>query len=195
MDTDTSRDIPDFGEFVRTHGDALFNYLKKLTGVGEDAEDLLQEVYIKIAGRLPDLEDPSKIKTWAFRIATTTAIDFFRKHGGKAALAIDETMPDAATGAGDIEDMVIVDEMNECIRREMGRIAPLYHTVLVLYFFEHMTIAEIAAVCDISESAVKVRLHRGKILLNRILREGCNFYYDSNNNMRCSSRQRQGGTP
>jgi RNA polymerase sigma factor (sigma-70 family) len=180
-----------FEVFVKQYSNALYNYLKKLTGIGEDAEDLLQEVLIKIAERLPDLRDPARIKTWAFRIATNTAIDFFRKSGKFDQVEFDESLLDGDSANGDIEDELVVDEMNECIRREMGRIAPLYQTALVLYYFEHMTVPEIANICDISVPAVKIRLHRGKRLLNRVLTEGCNFYYDKNSNMRCSSKSKQ----
>jgi len=183
--------VDSFELFVRQYSKPLYNYLKKLTGIGEDAEDLLQEVLIKIAERLPDLRDPAKIKTWAFRIATNTAIDFFRKRGKFDQVEFDESLLDGDAANSDIEDEAVVNEMNECIRGEMGRIAPLYHTTLVLYYFEHMAVPEIAKICDISVPAVKIRLHRGKRLLNRVLTEGCNFYFDKNSNMRCSSKPRQ----
>ena len=183
--------VDSFELFVRQYSKPLYNYLKKLTGIGEDAEDLLQEVLIKIAERLPDLRDPAKIKTWAFRIATNTAIDFFRKRGKFDQVEFDESLLDGDAANSDIEDEAVVNEMNECIRGEMGRIAPLYHTTLVLYYFEHMAVPEIAKICDISVPAVKIRLHRGKRLLNRVLTEGCNFYFDKNSNMRCSSKSKQ----
>jgi RNA polymerase sigma-70 factor, ECF subfamily len=183
-----ANDAYSFESFFREHGDALYNYLRKLTGQEEDAEDLLQEALVKIASHLSDLDDPTRIKSWAFSIATNTAVDFFRRRGGKDIVLFDERVHGGDTGSGDIEDRVIVDEMNECIRREMGRIAPHYHIVLVLHYFEHMSVAEIAEVCGISVSSVKVRLHRGKLLLNSILTKGCNFYYDKNSNIRCTPK-------
>jgi RNA polymerase sigma-70 factor (ECF subfamily) len=174
--------------FIRDYNDALYRYLRKITGSGEDAEDILQESLIKIAESLSSLNDPLKIKTWAFRIATNTAMDFFRKSKRANYVEFDEKLYEPDIMENDIEDKIIVDEMNECIRGEMSRIAPNYNTVLILYFFEHMSIAEIASICDISAATVKIRLHRGKKLLNKILAEGCNFYYDKNSNIRCSSK-------
>ncbi len=191
MSFNENTDIQDFESFVKEHSDALYNYLKRLTGNGEDAEDVLQEVLIKIAERFSDLREPAKIKTWAFRIATTTAIDSFRKNGKSEHPAFDESLLDRAIAEDDIEDGVVVDEMNECIRNEISRMPSHYRTALVLFFYEHMTISEIAGICDISESSVKIRLHRGKNLLGNMLNEGCNFYYDRNSNMRCSSKSKE----
>ncbi|TAL32231.1 MAG: RNA polymerase sigma factor [Spirochaetes bacterium] len=181
-------DANSFEYFYREHGEALYNYLRKLTGQEEDAEDLLQETLVKIAAHLSDLEDSSRTRSWAFSIATNTAVDFFRRRGGKDIVLFDERIHGGGAASGDIEDRVIVDEMNECIRGEMGRIAPHYHIVLVLHYFEHMSVEEIAGVCGISISAVKVRLHRGRLLLNSILTRGCNFYYDRDSNIRCTRK-------
>jgi len=181
-----------FESFAKEYSEPLYRYLRKLTGGGDEAEDILQETLIKIAGSLSDLKDISKVRTWAFRVATNTAMDFFRKSGKNSYIEFDENLYEPGADGGDIEDKIIQDEMNECIRREMSRIAPHYNTVLVLYFFEHMSIAEIANICDISVTAVKVRLHRGKKLLNRVLSEGCNFYYDKNSNICCSSKPQSG---
>ncbi len=191
MISNDNTDAYNFESFARAYSEMLYNYLRKLTGNGEDAEDILQEVLLKIAGGLPDLEDPARIKTWAFRIATNAAIDFFRKHGKNEHILFDESMIGGNEADSDIEDMVIVDEMNECIRREIDRIPPHYRTVLTLHYYEHMTISEISRICDISEATAKIRLHRGKLLLNSILNDSCNFYYDKNCNIRCSSKPGQ----
>lgn len=169
--------------FIKDYNDALYRYLRKITGSGEDAEDILQESLIKIAESLSSLNDPLRIKTWAFRIVTNTAMDFFRKNKKVNYVEFDEKLYDPEIKEDDIEDKIIVDEMNECIRGEMSRIAPNYNNVLILYYFEHMNISEIASICDISLATVKIRLHRGKKLLNKILSEGCNFYYDKNSNI------------
>ena len=190
MNQDNTRSVYDFENFVKTYGDAVYNYLNKLAGDGMDAEDIMQEALLKIADGLPELRDPAKIKTWAFRIATNAAIDFLRGRN-KSNTVFDESLINDADGGDDIEDRAVVDEMSECIRREMGRLASHYHTVMVLHYFEQMSVAEISKICEISESTVKIRLHRGRLLLNRMLSEGCNFYYDRNSNMRCSSRVKE----
>ncbi len=180
--------VINFESFVKEYSGPIYMYLSRLTGNSEDAEDILQETMIKIAGALPDLKDPSVIKTWAFRIATNTAMDMFRKNGRSSFVEFDENLHETDEKGSSIEERVIVEEMNECILREMGRLAPHYYMVLVLHYYEHMGLAEIAEVCDISISAAKVRLHRAKGMLKKILSEGCSFYYDSNSNIRCVSR-------
>jgi RNA polymerase sigma-70 factor (ECF subfamily) len=177
-----------FESFVKEYSSQIYLYLARLTGKGEDAEDILQETLIRIAESLHSLKDPSSLKTWAFRIATNTAMDQFRKNGRYSIVEFDENIHEPDEQESGVEDKVIVDEMNECIRNEMSRLAPHYHTVLILYFFEHMSINEIADICGITVSAVKVRLHRGKNLLKKILSEGCSFYYDKNSNIRCVSK-------
>ncbi len=59
---------------------------------------------------------------------------------------------------------------------------------MLLFHFEGLTIDEIACACDLTSSAVKVRLHRGKRLLRDSLNNACDFYYDDNSNLQCSKR-------
>ncbi len=185
MNASNDNVVRDFEEFVKIYHDSLYNYLRKLVGDSQDAEDILQEVLIKIADRLPDLREPEKVKTWAFRIATNTAVDTFRKRE-RSNVVFDESLINETGAVDDFEDRLVLDEMNDCIRMEMSRMAPRYYMALVLYYFEHMTVSEISNICDISEASVRIRLHRGKNLLHRILSEGCDFYYDRNSNIRCS---------
>jgi RNA polymerase sigma-70 factor (ECF subfamily) len=174
--------------YINNYNDLLFRYLNKLTGSEDDAEDILQESLIKIAECLPDLNDPSKLKTWSLRIATNTAMDFFRKNRKFVQIEFNETQHDAEVNDTDIIDRIMIEKMNRCIHKKMHCIAPHYNTAITLFFFENMSISEIADICDVSVSAVKVRLHRGKNLLKKMLLEGCNFYINDNNDIRCYSK-------
>jgi len=102
MNHDNTRSVYDFENFIKIHGNAVYNYLNKLTGDGMDAEDILQEALLKIADGLPDLRDPAKIKTWAFRIATNTAIDFIRRRD-RDNTVFDESLINDADCGDDLE--------------------------------------------------------------------------------------------
>jgi hypothetical protein len=93
-----------------------------------------------------------------------------------------------SNGSKDAEESFIVEEMNECRNRVAGSMPYLYRAVMLLCHFEGLSIIEVASAFNISPSAVKVRLHRGKQILGKSLNNVCDFYYDSNSNLRCSEK-------
>ncbi|MHC4945522.1 MAG: RNA polymerase sigma factor, partial [Planctomycetota bacterium] len=163
----------------------LSSYLRRMVGSAADADDLLQEAWIRIAGGLSHFEKRSNIKTWAFKIATNIAIDFLRK--SKKALMVEfdevEEYPDI-----DEEDRLVLDEMNQCIRDVINSLPPDYRAALVLYNLEGKSIADISKICDISIATAKIRIHRAKERLRQALEKECDFYKSEEGNLRCDRK-------
>jgi RNA polymerase sigma-70 factor, ECF subfamily len=134
------------------------------------------------------LNDIANAKAWLFRIATNIAMDHFRSRRSELPCDDDECMEIPDTNSSDAEESYIIEEMNDCISRVVGNLPYLYRVVMLLFHFEGLSINEIASICDLSPSAVKVRLHRGKEILRKSLNKACDFYYDSDSNLRCSEK-------
>jgi RNA polymerase sigma-70 factor (ECF subfamily) len=179
-------DIIAFAEILQRYNDYLYNYLNKLAG--DSAEDLLQETLLRASQNYSDLKDVANVKAWLFRIATNVAMDHFRSRRTELQCDDDECMEIPDTNKKDAEESFIIEEMNDCIGRVIGNIPYLYRVVMLLYHFEGLSIDEIASACDISPSAVKVRLYRGKEILKKSLNKACDFYFDSDSNLRCSEK-------
>lgn len=177
-----------FMDFVSENQDRLYNFLIRLTNNALDAEDILQEVLLKIGESISELEEPQKIRAWAYKIATNAAMDYFRKNGKMHCLEYDDDIILTTDKVDTVDDLIITDEMNRCIREKIDLIPVNYRTALILFYFENVQISDIAVICNTSVSSVKVRLLRAKEMMNRILNAHCHLYYD-NQKLMCCQKQ------
>ncbi|HET9229630.1 MAG TPA: RNA polymerase sigma factor [Thermoanaerobaculia bacterium] len=179
---------PNFDQLAAGLSEPLRRYLARLSGDSAIAEDLLQETMVRIARGLPGFEGRSSTKTWAFSIATRVAADHFREPTHRVhVVEIDEacelTDHDIA-----VDQRLVVDEMNHCVREVIDSLPEDYRAALVLHDLEGHTAAEVAAVCDCSLATAKIRIHRARARLRSAMQEQCDFYRDSESVLRCDRK-------
>lgn len=174
----------------------IFRYLKRLAGE-YDAEDLTQDVFIKVSNALKSFRGESKISTWIYRIATNAALDRLRSPSAKRTAPKgprDMTTPVKIDIGGydnrgeknsSPDEVLIRKEMNDCIRNFIERLPADYRTVLVLSELEELKNIQIADILGISLETVKIRLHRARIKLRKELETHCSFYRDERNDLAC----------
>jgi RNA polymerase sigma-70 factor (ECF subfamily) len=154
-----------------------------------EAEDLTQEVFTKVSQALPHFRGDSKASTWVYRIATNTAFDRLRspsyRRVGQVTLQIRQG---ATERSPDIEQELVRQEMNKCIRRYIDELPPGYRSVVLLSEEEGFTNREIAEALSITLDTVKIRLHRARARLKKELGGGCNFHRDERNELACEPR-------
>lgn len=166
-------------------------YLSRLVCETE-AEDLAQEVFIKVSKNLRRFEGKSKLSTWVYRIATNTALDKLRSRpfrqdkqtqslsgaDGCADMECDDrdACGDESVPTADRE--VVRAEMSECIREFVNRLPPDYRAVIVLGELKDMKNQEMADILGVSLDTVKVRLHRARARLKKEFQFGCTFHHD-----------------
>jgi RNA polymerase sigma-70 factor (ECF subfamily) len=194
-----SGDRLDFQEVHRSYRARILRYLSRLVGPSE-AEDLTQEVFLKVSRALKNFRGGSRVSTWIYRIATNTALDALRKpsfHIPTAALrsetpgsagerGIEEDTESAdrtEEGSPTAESSLIQSEMLDCLRRHVDTLPPNYRAVIVLSVLEGMKTREIAAILGISLQTVKIRLHRGRTRLVKELETHCGWYRDRRNRL------------
>lgn len=163
----------------------LFIYLRRMINNSPDADDLLQETLIRIAGNLPDFEYRSSVKTWAYKIATNVAYDYLRKHKKNQLVEFDEK--DKSSGV-DEGDRLVLDEMNSCVREVIDKMPPDHRSVIVLYNLQGKSIAETAEICGITLENAKIRIHRAKARLKEALDRECVFYKTDDGALRCDRK-------
>jgi RNA polymerase sigma-70 factor, ECF subfamily len=164
--------------------------LTRLVGA-TDAEDLTQEVFVKVGQALPSFRGESKVSTWIYRIATNTAFDRLRSPSfQRAAQAPLEVLALATEEPPGIDEDLARKEMNECIRRYIDNLPPPYRSAVVLSEDEGLTNQQIADVLGISLDTVKIRLHRARSRLRSELGSGCAFYRDDRNELACEPKIR-----
>ncbi|MEE8440463.1 MAG: RNA polymerase sigma factor [Spirochaetia bacterium] len=173
----------------------ILRYLARLVGPDE-AEDLTQEVFLKISRTQAGFRGGAKLSTWIYRIATNTALDRLRKRANEQPGMTDEQLVAADQSAWSGGRVVPVDqqamnnEMNFCIRKVIDSLPLNYRTVLTLGELENLKAREVAEVLGISVENVKIRLHRARVHLKNELEAGCSFYQTPDQNVACAPERK-----
>jgi RNA polymerase sigma-70 factor, ECF subfamily len=177
-------------------------YLDRMIGKDE-AEDLTQEVFIKIDKGLKEFKGQSKVSTWVYRVATNAALDklqskAYRQKKKRMSLSTKNIEADSEDSNVLIEQNslsaereAVRNEMNECIREFVDKLPDNYKTVIVLSEFKDLQNQEIADILGVSLDAVKIRLHRARVRLKAEFEAGCEFYYNENNELACDRKNKK----
>ena len=176
----------------------IFRYLARIVGQSE-AEDLTQEVFVKVGQALETFRGESQLSTWLYRIATNAALDRLRqpavRHGGEKLLPVEsiaEIKADQDIRTGELkpstEQGLIRTEMNGCIREIIQALPEQYRSVIVLSELEDLKDSEIAEILGLSLQTAKVRLHRARARLRKELSAACVFYRDERNELACDRK-------
>lgn len=156
-----------FEELYRTHAPRLFGLACRLVG-REDAEDLLQDIFLTAHRKLDLYKGESALSTWLFRLATNQCLDHLRSRRTRFALmtdAIDEEPDAPGASAGAI--LGVVDRLD--LERALAQLPPGCRTVFVLHDVEGLEHREIGRMLDIADGTSKSQLHKARMRLRGLL--------------------------
>lgn len=154
----------------REFSDPLRHFLRGRTKAAADADDLLQEVFVRIHKRLPSLHDTSKIQGWVYRIARNVVIDHYRTR--REHLPIDF---DLESDGPEGEEVV---DLRPSLRRFIAELPPAYREPLVRHEFQGQPLQEVAAELGLTLTATKSRVQRARLMLRSMLDRCCRFEFD-----------------
>ena len=163
------------GEFERQaleHLDALYNFAMYLTRNPPEADDLVQETYLR-AFRFADRFTPgTHLRAWLFQILRNTFLTFYRVRERESAIA-DDGVPDwdVPMFHDAPEDSSSVMEAHTDLERALRRLPEEFRTVLLLAEVEGMPLEEVAHVMECPVGTVKSRIFRAKERLRTLLRD------------------------
>ena len=181
LDALRSGDRAEFALLVDAYYEMIYRLAIKMVNNPQDAEDILQETFIKAYRHLKNFDGRSSLSTWLYRIATNEALMFLRRQKPDT-VSVDESLD---TGEGEIEPLQIIDwsslpeeelmsaEARVYLDKAVGKLSPSLRVVFVLRDIQGLATRETAEVLDISETAVKTRLSRARLQL----REELTSYY------------------
>ena len=165
-----------FSELVERTSGKIYSLGLKMLGNEQDAEDMLQETYIKAYKALPGFENRSSVSTWLFRIAANEALMILRKR--KNALPAFDIDADADDDAQPVEivdwcclpesELASTETKNE-LNNAITKLSPVLRMVFLLRDMEGFSGAETAGILGINEDAVKTRLVRARLRLREEL--------------------------
>ncbi|MEQ8763584.1 MAG: sigma-70 family RNA polymerase sigma factor [Planctomycetota bacterium] len=154
-----------FADLVQTYQDRIFRVILNLVRDDHLAEDLTQDVFVKVYQKLGTFNFQSSFFTWLYRIAINTAMDGIKRNRRRRALSLDEKegISQGLRSAEEAPDSGLHEnEMKAAVHRALDSLSPKYRTVMVLREFENLTYEEIARVMSCSVGTVESRLFRAR---------------------------------
>lgn len=193
-------EVIDFEKLHTRYRPKIHRYLCRLAGEDE-AEDLCQEVFVKVEMNLTSFRNEAQLSTWLYRIATNSFYDrlrspSFKQKSKEHPIQINEDTLEqrdfiTQQQKPEIDQQIIRDEMNACIREYIDQLPENYRTVLLLSEEEGFKNREIAEILQVSLDNVKIRLHRAKAKLKVSLQGNCDFYLDERSEISCDRKQQR----
>jgi RNA polymerase sigma-70 factor (ECF subfamily) len=170
-----------FEAFVGRFGGRIYAFGMKFCGEREDAKDVLQDTLLQAYRSLRELDNPAAMTSWLYRVAANACL--MRRRKGKfepeREVSLDELMPGAGDGPGfEIPDPsamphddAVRAETAARVRKAIGDLPPAYRIVLVMRDMEQLTTQEVADALGLEIPAVKMRLHRARLMVRKSLEE------------------------
>lgn len=177
LDALKAGDRAEFARLVEMYSDQVYGLALKILGDAQDAEDVLQETFIKALRSVAGFEGRSSLSTWLYRIAVNEALMTIRRRKGET-VSIDEEKEDSE---GQTEPVEIVDwcclpesemmsaEARGFLDAAIQRLSPALSAVFVLRDIQGLSVRDTAETLNISEMAVKTRLLRARLKLREEL--------------------------
>ncbi len=167
-------DRESFRVLAERYSDTLFRVTMGYLHSKEDAEDLVQEVLIKVFNSLDTFKGDSKLSTWLYRITVNACLNEIDKRGRRGLFErIEDGMAKIINkgGAGrDPQESMIADEVKIAVRKAIDSLPDKQKTAFILQKYQDLSQKEIASIMQISEGSVEQLLMRGKENLKRRLK-------------------------
>lgn len=161
-------DLTAFRELVDLHKAYIFTLLFRMIEHRETAEDLAQEVFIKLYRSLPQYRGDAKLSTWLYRIAVNTAADYRRAQSRNPLARFIRQLKETRIDTHDQpEERVVAKEGQELLRVLLARLPEKYKLPLYLYHYKQLSVQEISGITGLPPKTVETRLYRGKTLLRQ----------------------------
>jgi RNA polymerase sigma-70 factor (ECF subfamily) len=174
-------DVSAFEQLVKRYDRNVFRIANHITHSREDAEDVVQEAFLKAYSNLEKFQEQSKFYTWLVRIAVNEALMKLRKRRPERFVSLDEdvkteddSLPrEVADWSPNPEQLYNQEELRDILSRTIQGLPPTFRTVFVLRDVEGLSTEETAEALELSVPAVKSRLLRARLQL----RERLNRYF------------------
>lgn len=160
----------DFGYFLERYSQEAFAIVARLVPQQADAEELVQDAFVRAFSRLETFGGRSSFSTWICRIAYTTAVSWLRKRRIKYLSMDDQPELTAAEVDETLDDESRIDELRRAIRL----LKPDEQTLITLYYYDNRPLADIAYILDMEAGAIATRLHRIRRKLFLLMKHGTN---------------------
>lgn len=163
-----SDEAPTWEEVARNYGRFLYTVAYRLTGNHDDAQDLVQEVLLRVRRGLPTYR-PGSMEGWLSRIATNAFLDDVRRRRRRPVEALPDD-PDRVVPAGrSADEALAAAALPDDVQAALAGLPAEYRAAVVLCDVVGLSYDEIAGALDVPVGTVRSRIHRGRALLREAL--------------------------
>ncbi|HBV68475.1 MAG TPA: hypothetical protein DEF04_10020 [Clostridiales bacterium] len=155
-----------YKQLVEEYGNRLLRTCYLILRDREEAEDVVQETFVRVFRKIEEFRGESGLYTWIYTIALNLSRDRLRK---RMDFSIFENERICNINS-EIHIEKVIDR--DLLKRELDEISPIYREVLVLFYFEELSVKEISQLLDEKEGTVKSKLSRGRNILKESLLKG-----------------------
>ncbi len=169
--------VEDFHKLYDLFSKPIYNFIWRLIGSTQDAEDLTQETFLKVHREIKKVRQPGQFKFWLYRVARNEVYQKLRRSKKASEVLLDSKTIDyfdfLPHHSPDInpEKRTLHQELNKIISRTLQTMAPKYRDVFVLAVFHKMSYEDITHIVDRSLLSVKTDIYRARVTVKEALNE------------------------
>jgi RNA polymerase sigma factor (sigma-70 family) len=153
-----------FDELIARWQGPLWGYVRRVTGEDDAAQDIVQDVWLRVLRGIGRLREPSRLRPWLFGIARRAVVDRWReRYADPVDSAVDPASLPVEQPVPDLENDL------DSLEQEVGRLPLLEREVVSLFYLRELSLAEVAEVLGVPVGTVKSRLFRARQSLRREL--------------------------
>jgi RNA polymerase sigma-70 factor (ECF subfamily) len=181
----------DIDSLYRAHFSDVHRFVYHFVQNAALADELTQDAFLKAHEGWDSFRGEAPERIWLLRIARNVCLDYLRCPRARQAKAVPLDEGGEITAAPGCEPPLTVDqaarqaEMTDCVQRFVLSLPETLRTPLILHDMEGLTNLQIAQVLGVSLEAAKMRLHRARAGLRRMMEERCDLFYDERNVLSC----------
>lgn len=165
-----------FAELVDLYQDKLYHMAYRMLNNRQEAEDVVQDTFLRVYKNLDRFDESLKFSTWIYRIATNLCIDRLRKRKPSYSLDAESQEYEGLDGYSMIpsdnrtpESELILSDTQRIIHQAMESLPAKYKTVMKLRYIQDMSLQEVGDILDLPVTTIKTRVHRGREFLRKKL--------------------------
>lgn len=175
--------IASYEELVSRYETKVHNLAMRLTRNSEDAEEVLQDVFMTVYRKIEGFQGKAKFSSWLYRITVNAAFMKLRKRRQNKTVSVEDMLPnfqdrvvaDTSSFGARGDSRAINNEIREMLEQSIAKLPDEYRAVFVLRDIDGLSNKEVGEILGLSIPAVKSRLHRSRLMLRKKLRR---FYED-----------------
>jgi RNA polymerase sigma-70 factor (ECF subfamily) len=164
-------DASAFEELYHRYQPYVYNIVNGIIQNADDARDVTQDVFLQVYDSLPAFRGGSAFSTWLYRVAVNAAITHVRKEKRHPHIPLDALCEFRADIDSEPEQQATRMETQQAVQEVLAQLPEQQRAVLVLRYFQEMSLEEMAEMLNCSVAAVKVRLHRARNSFRRLFQK------------------------